>query len=248
MTGLIRSRVSVTLLAAVALTAAGCGGKESSSAKNAKPSNKGSSSLHTGEQHDLDATPAQGVDLAGAPLNVTINTTGDLDLKRSSVEVVDEDGSSAVEGAPQLVGNGTSFQQPLKPELADGDYKVKYELCGVDGESCDTSSYTFTVKRALSDDYIDMRGKQAVTIDMRDIQFVEKEVVVSPGTKVTWTNSDAVDHFVNTDTHPAHTYYPPQNSRSISKGETYTVTFDKTGVYPYHCSAHTDMTATLVVA
>jgi plastocyanin len=83
---------------------------------------------------------------------------------------------------------------------------------------------------------------------MKDIAFVAKEMRVSKGTKVIWTNSDSVEHYVNTDAHPSHTYYPKQNSRALKKGDTFSVTFDTPGVYPYHCSAHAaSMTGSIIV-
>ena len=71
--------------------------------------------------------------------------------------------------------------------------------------------------------------------------------MVSKGTKVTWKNEDPVIHYVNTDQHPEHSYYPPMNSQTLSKGDTFTLTFDRPGLYPYHCSAHRRMTGTLLV-
>lgn len=74
------------------------------------------------------------------------------------------------------------------------------------------------------------------------------EIKIGNGTKVTWVNDDVVEHFVNTETHPAHTYFSNQNSRGLAKGRSYSNTFDQVGIYPYHCSAHaTQMQGTILV-
>lgn len=85
---------------------------------------------------------------------------------------------------------------------------------------------------------------------MKDIAFQQARVIISPGTKVTWVNDESIGHFVNTETHPEHTYFVSQNSREVSQGESFTTTFDIPGQYNYHCSAHVPegMLGSIVVA
>lgn len=85
-----------------------------------------------------------------------------------------------------------------------------------------------------------MQNKKEVAIRISEIMFAPKNITISAGTKVTWINDGNVEHYVNTDSHPAHTYYPEQNSRSLPKRASYSTTFSKPGSYPYHCSAHVD--------
>lgn len=48
--------------------------------------------------------------------------------------------------------------------------------------------------------------------------------------------------------HPAHTYYPQQNSKVLGLVDTYSLTFNAPGIYPYYCSAHAStMTGEIVV-
>ena len=83
---------------------------------------------------------------------------------------------------------------------------------------------------------------------MSEIQFAPVNIKISQGTEVTWINDDEEEHFVNTDSHPAHTYFLEQNSRSLGKGDSYSLMFDKPGIYPYHCSAHeSSMKASILV-
>ena len=59
---------------------------------------------------------------------------------------------------------------------------------------------------------------------------------------------DDAAHYVNTDSHPGHTYFPVQNSASIAKGQYYSTTFVTAGQYNYHCSAnYPEMVASLIV-
>ncbi|OGH03188.1 MAG: hypothetical protein A2798_00665 [Candidatus Levybacteria bacterium RIFCSPHIGHO2_01_FULL_37_17] len=85
-----------------------------------------------------------------------------------------------------------------------------------------------------------MTGQKEVTIKLSNIMFDPKDIKISKGTKVTWVNDESIEHYVNTDSHPAHTYYLEQNSKALGKGDSYSLTFDTAGIYPYHCSAHAD--------
>jgi plastocyanin len=62
-----------------------------------------------------------------------------------------------------------------------------------------------------------------------------------------WTNQDGFTHFVNSDPHPSHNGVPELNSTALEKGQSYSFTFAVPGVYGYHCSAHTNMTAQVLV-
>jgi plastocyanin len=93
-----------------------------------------------------------------------------------------------------------------------------------------------------------MRNRAEVAVAMSDISFRPASIIISPGTRVTWTNGDIVEHFVNTDSHPAHTYFLQQNSRGLAAGASFSVIFTQPGAYPYHCSAHAaQMTGMIVV-
>ncbi len=65
-------------------------------------------------------------------------------------------------------------------------------------------------------------------------------ITVSAGTTVTWSNKDAVNHTVTSDTGLF-------DSGLIPKDGTYSHTFPSTGTFNYHCSIHTSMTGTVVV-
>ncbi len=71
--------------------------------------------------------------------------------------------------------------------------------------------------------------------------FRPKTLTVAPGTRVTWTNTDSDSHAVASDTGAF------VESANLSAGQSFTHTFDKAGVYRYHCSLHAFMTGTVIV-
>lgn len=77
------------------------------------------------------------------------------------------------------------------------------------------------------------------TVVIADMAFDPPQLVVAPGTTVTWTWDDGtIPHDVTFDDGPAS---PLQDTG------TWTRTFDQPGTYPYLCSIHPQMTGTVVV-
>ncbi len=75
---------------------------------------------------------------------------------------------------------------------------------------------------------------------IKNFKFSPNTVTIHKGDSVTWTNDDSMSHTVTGDTSgPA--------SSAISSGSAYSYTFTKTGTFPYHCSIHPSMKATIVV-
>ena len=64
--------------------------------------------------------------------------------------------------------------------------------------------------------------------------FVPATIQIKKGSQVTWTNNDTSPHQVVTDPHPSHTNLKSLNSDSLSQGESFTFTFEKTGTFGYH--------------
>ena len=58
---------------------------------------------------------------------------------------------------------------------------------------------------------------------------------------MTWTNDDSIPHTVTADDSSF-------DSSGLVQGKTFSFTFDKAGTFAYHCSIHTTMTGTVVVA
>ncbi len=195
--------------------------------------------------HFETSTPAHGALLAGVPTNVVIDFNFDLG-PGSKISVV-RDGVEYATGETMLDRNLLAMRRGLDPATPDGLYAVVYSACWPDG-SCHDGRFEFVVDRSSSGAYEDMTGKKTLTIELEHSLFTPHNIKISLGTTITWINKDDVVHYINTDSHPAHTYYPTQNSKALKKGEQYVFTFDQPGVYPYHCSAHAEtMTGNILV-
>jgi plastocyanin len=79
---------------------------------------------------------------------------------------------------------------------------------------------------------------------MVDTKFIPETITVSKGTTVTW-------HNLEDRTHNAASDDKSWKTDDIGLGESKSVTFDKPGTYPYHCTHHAfmgfGMTGTVIV-
>jgi len=83
---------------------------------------------------------------------------------------------------------------------------------------------------------------QAATAEVKidNFSFGPATLTVAPGTTVTWVNHDDIPHtVVSTDS--------IFKSKVLDTDEKFSFTFTKVGSYPYFCSIHPKMTATVVV-
>lgn len=191
--------------------------------------------------HFESNTPEHGDTLAGVPINVVINFNFDL-VKPSSIIISPWNKGREIfidKGVGETIidSNKLSMRRKMNSDSLDDLYTVNYKACWADG-SCHDGNFQFVIDRKLAQEFVDMTGKKEVTIDLKDIAFNPKNIKISKGTKVTWVNQDSAEHTVNTDSHPAHTYYLSQNSRTLKKGDSYSVSFTEAGIYPYHCTPH----------
>jgi plastocyanin len=75
-----------------------------------------------------------------------------------------------------------------------------------------------------------------VAVDIRSFGFRNAAIEVPVGTRVTWTNRDAVEHTVTSgvaDRSDRHFTGTLQGA-----GATFSHTFDQAGTYPYFCDRH----------
>ncbi len=84
-------------------------------------------------------------------------------------------------------------------------------------------------------------GGGGTKITMKDIKFAPASVSVRVGQKVTWTNSDQVDHNVKADSGASF------SSQNFGSGGSYSFTPKKAGTIKYECTIHPGMTGTLTV-
>jgi plastocyanin len=84
--------------------------------------------------------------------------------------------------------------------------------------------------------------QQAATADVKidNFSFGPATLTIAPGTTVTWVNHDDIPHtVVSTD--------GLFKSKVLDTDEKFSFTFTKAGNYPYFCSIHPKMTASVVV-
>lgn len=195
--------------------------------------------------HFVAATPAHETYLAGVPINVVIDT--DFDLADNSAMTITKNGKEYGTGATTVDNNKLAMRRSMDPAAPDGMYTVAYKACWPD-RSCHDGKLQFAIDRSFADAFEDLRGKENVTVTLEDLAIRPADIHVSKGTTVRWQNDDQVPHYVNTDSHPTHTYYPALNSKELQTADSFTLTFDTPGIYPYHCSAHPDeMIGTVLV-
>ena len=160
-----------------------------------------------------------------------------FDLAAPSAIKIEKDGKDYGQGQTLIDENKLTMRRKMDPVSPDGVYTVNYTACWPD-KSCHEGNFQFAIDRTKSRSFEDFTGEKEVIVTLSEIRFKPQNIEITKGTKVTWINQDDVDHYINTDSHPAHTYFPEQNSRALSNGDIYSVTFNTSGIYPYHCSAH----------
>lgn len=196
--------------------------------------------------HYVDNVPAHAAITPDVPINIVVNFDFDI-IFPSEVVITGEDGQIYSFGDTAIDDNKLGMRVKMDPESPDGKYTVDYKACWPDG-SCHDGMFQFAVDRTLASAFTDLRGQSEIIINMRNNSFELQDIIIDAGTTLTWVNNDPVDHYINTDPHPGHNYYPEQNSRALANGETYTLTLSTPGYYPYHCSAHPEtMNAVIIV-
>ncbi|MBU6371069.1 MAG: cupredoxin family copper-binding protein [Patescibacteria group bacterium] len=79
-----------------------------------------------------------------------------------------------------------------------------------------------------------------VAVNIRNFSFSPATLAVPAGTKVTWTNGDAVEHTVTANNSLF-------DSKPLAPGQSFSYTFTTAGSVAYHCAIHPMMTGTVVV-
>lgn len=82
----------------------------------------------------------------------------------------------------------------------------------------------------------------AVTVEIDNFSFQPKELVIAPGTEVTWVNHDIEPHTAVSAGDPK-----AFKSPALDTGDTFSFVFRDAGSYAYFCSIHPHMQATITV-
>ncbi|MCW1908033.1 MAG: plastocyanin/azurin family copper-binding protein [Candidatus Saccharibacteria bacterium] len=106
-------------------------------------------------------------------------------------------------------------------------------------------------------DVVDLTNQNEVSMDIKDFKYEKSNIKIKKGTNVTWTNQDEVQHNVmqehenDNDAHdaPSKDEEKPDvlASRLLSRGESYSYTFNEVSTSPYHCSPHPYMKGSVTV-
>jgi len=81
-------------------------------------------------------------------------------------------------------------------------------------------------------------GPGATEVFIQGLAFNPSSITVAANTTVTWTNKDGVSHTVTSNSGLF-------DSGLISTNGTFSFKFTAAGTYPYHCTPHPSMTATV---
>ena len=84
------------------------------------------------------------------------------------------------------------------------------------------------------------QAQAANEVIIQGMAFSPQTITVAVNTTVKWTNNDAISHTVTSDTGLF-------NSGTLAPAGTFSFQFTAAGTFTYHCSIHTDMTATVIV-
>lgn len=83
-------------------------------------------------------------------------------------------------------------------------------------------------------------GTGSNDVSIENMMFSPGTITVTANTTIKWTNNDGMTHTVTSNTGIF-------DSGNISAGGTYSHTFATAGTYPYHCTIHPAMIATVNV-
>jgi plastocyanin len=78
-------------------------------------------------------------------------------------------------------------------------------------------------------------------VEISGYSFKPAQITIKTGDTVVWTNRDSAQHTATSDAGNE------IGSELLAKGETYSHTFTKPGIYPYHCIPHPNMKAAVIV-
>lgn len=119
---------------------------------------------------------------------------------------------------------------------------VVFGACGDDGDTNDrsTTNSMRSTEPAITTSPGRPSGIEAVTI--AEFLFTPSTVTVPAGGTVTWTNNDEVAHSIS-DASPM----AMPESKSLNKGDTFSITYPKPGTYAYVCGIHNYMQGSVEV-
>ncbi len=94
-----------------------------------------------------------------------------------------------------------------------------------------------------------MTASGAIMVEIKNLAFNPANITIAKGTSVTWKQSDSASHTV---TSVLGKYEPTHqvkvlDSPLLSKGQTYSYTFNEPGTFEYFCMIHPSMKGKVIV-
>jgi plastocyanin len=86
-------------------------------------------------------------------------------------------------------------------------------------------------------------GGGGTEVAISDFSFSPDDLTVPAGTTVTWTNEDSSPHAIQDDSDLG-----AEEGPELAQGDTFQLTYDEPGTYPYICGIHNYMTGTVTVS
>jgi plastocyanin len=93
----------------------------------------------------------------------------------------------------------------------------------------------------ISQDNQNQASQNSHDIKISNFAFFPSSITIHPGETITWTNDDSAAHTIVSDSGAE------IGSSSLSKGQSYSHTFNTPGTYNYRCSIHPSMKGTVIV-
>ena len=104
---------------------------------------------------------------------------------------------------------------------------------------------------------VDLTSQSTVTMDIKDFAYTKPNIKIKKGTRVTWTNRDGDQHNVMKEHEDSDTAHEAPAAKDVkpdvfagpmlATGESYSFTFNESGVVPYHCAPHPYMKGAVTV-
>jgi plastocyanin len=178
-----------------------------------------------------NSVPMHGEVLAGVPINVVVNfkskVFGNSHVYISRGEYEYSQGEAIIDS------DTNTLRTKMDPNSPDGIYKVVYTMC-TSANNCQEGYFQFAIDRKLSAQFADFRGRDLVNVVISNLSFNNSNIIISKGTKVVWINRDQLEHTIKSVPYPEHNYFPEQNSYIMGRSDTFSMVFNKQGIYPYY--------------
>ena len=160
---------------------------------------------------------------------------------------------TAMTACPGCAGGGPGDCCSAHDGAGCADALCVEAVCAVDPFCCDTTWDDLCAGQAMDlcevcgggvagcgDGVCDAAPPTDVAATIQGFAFVPPVLEIVAGDSITWTNLDGAPHTVTSDTGLF-------DSGTLTTGESWSMTFDEPGEYPYFCAIHPFMTGLVVV-